>query len=202
MTNLKTTAADVAAALKAVTEIERKAADAARERDALRAEIEGLDAAVEAAEHQHAAALAAIRLGERENADETSIKLNEAREAATARPDLAMRLRVAESVVASLEARHADASARYTAAVEAANAARVTALEERAREALEAARESVATVATRRAELQAARRALEGAGGRWSLGIFDPVTELSLVRPDSAAVALLADSLRRELETA
>lgn len=199
---LKTTAAEVAHALKAVTEVERKAADASRERDALRAEIEGLDAAVEAAEQDHAAALAAIQLGEGESADDTSIKLMAARDAAKARPELAMRLRVAESVVTSLEARHRDAVARYTAATEAAKAARVAELEARAREAYQAAKDSVVIVSTRMAELLAVARALEANGGRWSLGTFDPVLALSTAHPDKAAVELMAASLSRELEAA
>lgn len=200
MNELKNTAAAAADALNAVVEIERKAADASRERDALRADIEGLDAAVEAAEQDHAAALAAIQLGERDNADETSIKLAEARDAAKARPELVMRLRVAESVVASLEARHRDAVARYTAATEAAKAARVAELEARAREAHQAARDAVVVVATRMAELLAVARALEANGGRWSLGTFDPVLALSTAHPDKAAVELMVASLSSELE--
>lgn len=199
---LKNTTAEVADALKAVTEIERKIAGAARERDAMRAEIEGLDAAVDTAEHEHATALAAIQLGERENADETSIALNEARDAAKARPDLAMKLRTAEAVVSNLEGRHGDAVAHYTAAVEAAKAARVNLLEVRAREAHQAAADSIITVATRMAELEAVFRALQANGGRWSLGTFDPVTALSIAKPDAAAVELMAARLTRELEAA
>ena len=60
---LKSVTAEVADTLKAVSEIESKAADASRERDTLLAELESLDAAVDAAEAEHAEALAAaIRL--------------------------------------------------------------------------------------------------------------------------------------------
>ncbi|MCU0809941.1 MAG: hypothetical protein MUE59_02685 [Thiobacillaceae bacterium] len=202
MTELKTAAAAVADTLNTVAEIERKAADAVRERDTLRAELEALDAAVDAAEQEHAEALAAVQLGERENADDTSIRLAVARDAAKARPDLAMRSRVSESVVASLEGRHREAVAKYTTAIESVKAARIKLLEGKAQQAMEAARESVSTVATRMAEVHAVVRALEAAGGHWMGGSFDPVTALSTARPDAAAIELMASALSRELQAA
>lgn len=197
---LKIAAAEVTNAHKAMMEVERKAAAASHERDALRTEIEALDAAVDSAEHEHAAALAAVQLGERENADETSIKLVEARDAAKARADLEMRLRVAESVVASIEARQREAVTRYTTAAEAAQAVRIAAAEARAQQAMEAARDGVAELRNRVAEAQAAKRVLETVGGRWALGAIE-IHEHSF-NPDPAAVELIAASLRRELEAA
>lgn len=197
---LKTTTAEVADALRVTTEVAREVVEASRERDTLRAEIEGLDAAVESAEQALADALAAVQLGERENADDASIKLAEARDAAKARPDLALRLRVAESVVVNLEARQRDAAARHAAAVEAAKAARIAVAEAKAQQAMDAARDGVAELRNRIAEAQAARRVLEGVGGRWMLGSID-IHEHSFT-PDPAAVGLMVASLSREIAPA
>lgn len=197
---LKTTTAEVADALRVTTEVAREVVEASRERDTLRAEIEGLDAAVESAEQALADALAAVQLGERENADDASIKLAEARDAAKARPDLALRLRVAESVVVNLEARQRDAAARHAAAVEAAKAARIAVAEAKAQQAMDAARDGVGELRNRIAEAQAARRVLEGVGGRWMLGSID-IHEHSFT-PDPAAVGLMVASLSREIAPA
>jgi hypothetical protein len=61
-------------------------------------------------------------------------------------------------------------------------------------------RDSIADLRNSICTAQAARRVLEGVGGRWTLGWID-INEFTF-NTDPAAVALIADSLRREIEAA
>ncbi|MCL4316156.1 MAG: hypothetical protein M1527_04780 [Gammaproteobacteria bacterium] len=182
--------------------ISQKLAEATARRDGLLAEVQGIDAAIEGAELAHASALAAVELGDADNTATTAAALDDARESASRKPELIQQRRTADAVMDGLTRRHADAHGRYVALLEQHKAEQTEVILERCRQAMDAARAGVAELRNRIAEAQAARRVLEGldAGHRWTFGMLD-ITEFTF-NTDTAAVSLIADSLRRELQAA
>lgn len=197
---LKTTAVALAAVESECAALAQRVAEATARRDTLTAEIEGLDTAAEAAETAHTEALAAVELGDTADTAATAAELAKARAALRDKPELIQQRRTADAVIDNLSRRQLEAQNRHKTLLDQQQAERIAAAEAKAQAAMGAVRDGIADVRSRIAEAQAARRVLEGVGGRWMLGWVD--IHESTFNPDPAAVALIADGLRRELEVA
>lgn len=197
--NIKTTAAALDAAKAEVGTIQQKLAEATTRRDSLLAEVQGIDAAIEGAELAHAAALAAVELGEAGSTKATAAALNAARESASRKPELIQRRRTADAVIDGLTRRHAEAHGRYVALIEQHKAAQVAYMEGKASQAMDAARDAIAQVTNAVAEAAAVRRVLESVGGRWSLGSINIGEHHAMFNPSHAAVELMAAALYSEI---
>lgn len=197
--NLKTISADLTAVKAEVGTIQQKLAEAAARRDGLLAEVQGIDAAIEGAELAHAAALAAVELGEADNTTDTAAALDAVRESASSKPELVQQRRTADAVIEGLTRRYEEAHGRYIALNEQHRAAQVAYMEDRAREAMDEAREAISHVANKVAEAAAVRRVLESVGGRWNLGSIELGPYSPIFNPDKNAVELMAAALHNEI---
>lgn len=201
MTNtLKTLTAALATAHAELQKRQQAISEATRKRDALAAELAGLDAAVEGAEIDHAATLAAIELGEKADTKATAAALEEARRAQAKAPELRQQHRVLDALVAGLERRYLEAHAKAEEANAQHRAALVAELEHRAAATLEDARALVDSLAGRGAELAALRGLLAELRQPWEHGGI-VITE-SLLNPAAVAVEAVKQSIRSELTTA
>ncbi|MEW6119380.1 MAG: hypothetical protein AB1593_04745 [Pseudomonadota bacterium] len=200
--NLKPITAALEAVKAEVAGITKKLNEATARRDGLLAEVHGIDAAIEGAEIAHAAALAAVELGEADNTADTAAALDIARAALSRKSEVIQQRRTADALIDGLTRRHEEAHHRYVALVEQHRAAQTEVIVDRCQQAMDAAHDAVAELRNRIAEAQAARRVLEGldAGHRWTFGSLDINTHT--FNTDPSAVSIIADSLRRELEAA
>ncbi|MBU1223092.1 MAG: hypothetical protein KKA22_12955 [Gammaproteobacteria bacterium] len=197
--NLKTISAALDAAKAEVGTIQQRLADATTRRDGLLAEVQGIDTAIDGAELAHAAALAAVELGEADSTKDTAAALDAARAAESRKPELIQQRRTADAVIDGLTRRHAEAHGRYVALNEQHRAAQVTYMEDRAQQAMDSARDAIAQVANAVAEAAAVRRVLESIGGRWNLGSIEIGQYSPIFNPSHAAVELMAAALHNEI---
>lgn len=197
--NLKTTSADLNAAKAEVSTIQKRLAEATSRRDGLLAEVQGIDAAIEGAELAHAAALAAVELGEADGTKGTAAALDAARVSASSKPELIQQRRTADAVIDGLTRRHEDAHGQYVALLDQHQAAQVAYVETKAQQAMDSARDAIAQVANAVAEAAAVRRVLESIGGRWNLGSIEINQYSPIFNPDRNAVELMAASLYSEI---
>lgn len=197
--NIKTTSTAKLEAESAANTIAYRLTEATARRDALSAEIDGLDAAVDGAEIAHAVALAGVELGEAADTVATAAALDEANKAALRKPELIQQRRTADAVIDGLTRRYAEAHASYVAAVEQHKAEQVERVTDRCQQAMDAAIEAVAELRNRVAEAQAARRVLDGldAGNRWTFGWIN--IDAHTFSTDHAAVELMAAALHNEI---
>lgn len=200
MTNeLKTLAAKLAETKAELAAIGSKLAEATQRRDALVAEIQNLDAELEANELAHATAEAARLLGESSDTKATADALRSARAAMERKPDLTQQRRTADAVIVGLEQRHTEAHARYVALSDQHRAAQVKFVEARAKETMTAAHDALAQLAGAAAELAATRKVLEGLGGRWSHGSIEVNNYSPIFNPSRDAVDLMVAGLITEI---
>ncbi len=199
MNELKPIAAALEAVKAEVAGITKKLADATSRRDGLLAEVQGIDAAIEGAELAHAAALAAVELGEADSTKATAAALDAARAAASGKPELIQQRRTADAVIEGLTRRHAEAHSRFVAMNEQHRAAQVAFMEDRAQQAMDSARDALAQVANAVAEAAAVRRVLESVGGRWNLGSIEIGQYSPIFNPSHAAVELMVAALYSEI---
>lgn len=150
--NLKSISADLIAIKAEVGNIQQKLAEATIRRDSLLAEVQGIDAAIEGAELAHAAALAAVELGEADKTTGTAAALDAARAALSRKPELIQQRRTADAVIDGLTRRHEDAHGRYVALIDQHRAAQVAYMETKAQQAMDSARDALAQVANAVAE--------------------------------------------------
>lgn len=194
--------AELEAVKAEVGTIVKKINEATARRAGLLTEVQNLDATVEAAETAHAVALAAVELGEPDNTAGTAAALRDAHASASRKADLTQQRRTADAVIDGLTRRHTEAHGRYVALIERRRVEQTEHVVDRCRQAMDAAHEAVAELRNRIAEAQAARRVLDelDAGHRWTFGSIN-INDFTL-NTDQAAVSLITDSLRRELEAA
>lgn len=197
--NLKTISADLNAIKAEVGNVQQKIAEATARRDGLLAEVQGIDAAIEGAELAHAAALAAVELGEADSTTDTAAALDAARESVSRKPELIQQRRTADAVIDGLTRRHEDAHGRFVALIEQQQAAQVAHVEAKAQQAMDNARDAIAQVANAVAEAAAVRRVLESIGGRWNLGSIEVGQYSPIFNPSHAAVELMAAALYSEI---
>lgn len=197
--NLQNISADLIAIKAEVGNIQQRLAEATTRRDSLLAEVQGIDAAIEGAELAHAAALAAVELGEADSTKATAAALDAARVSASRKPELIQQRRTADALIDGLTRRHADAHGRYVALIEQHKAAQVAFMEGKASQAMDAARDAIAQVTNAVAEAAAVRRVLESVGGRWSLGSINIGEHHAMFNPSHAAVELMAAALYSEI---
>ncbi|MCA1977632.1 MAG: hypothetical protein LDL19_00190 [Thiobacillus sp.] len=200
--NLKTISANLKAVKGELKAIEKKIAEATTRRDGLLAEVQGIDAAIEGAELAHAAALAAVELGEPDNTAATAAALDISRAALSRKPELTQQRRMADAMIEGLTKRHLEAHGRYVALIEQHKAEQIDVVLEHCKQTMNAARESFAEFRNRITEAQAARFVLEdmGAGSRWDFGHID-INQFTIA-PDQTAFTLFIGNIRRELEAA
>lgn len=197
MNELKQLTAALAAANLELRERQAAIAEASSSRDALAAELAGLDAALEGAEIAHAVAVAAEQLGEQADTKSTAVALEDARRAMTRKTELVHRHRVAAAVVAGLEGRYLEQHRQLEALNEQHRAALVAELERRADEAMEEARDMLDALVGKGAEIEALRGLLAEQGRPWDRGFLDAT---ALSRPPApVAVQAIAQSIRAEL---
>lgn len=202
MNELKTLAGKLAGIKIETAEIERQLRNATQRRDSLLAEIQAIDAGIEAAEIADAAAQAAVILGEPDNTRETAEALKVAREAAFRKPELIQQRRIADAVIDGLARRHEEAHSRYVALTEQHRRAQIEFVEVRADRAMASARDAIGHVANAVAEAAAIRRVLESLGGRWSFGSIDINQYSPIFNPAHDAVELMAAGLMNEIKGA
>lgn len=202
MNELKTLAGKLAGIKIETAELERQLRNATQRRDSLLAEIQAIDAGIEASEIADAAAQAAVILGEPDNTRETAEALKVAREAAFRKPELIQQRRIADAVIDGLTCRHEEAHSRYVALTEQHRRAQIEFVEARANQAMESARDALGHVANVVAEAEAIRRVLESLGGQWTFGSIEITQYSPILNPAHDAVELMAAGLLNEIKGA